>query len=195
MSINILVFCLVARSKVAQISPHTWARQACTMYTSERNLCFRISSMTADCCVGDFRYMDLDQYQLGFFSKQCTDALSSLGLASSDVAIFGNTLIKFFYTRCAPPVAIPSIMAPPEKQSICIAPSCPLDPMHQCAAYPNNGTAVAPLVANATLVGNITSSEIAARNSTITYVATNRGVSQRSLGLSLVASGSILLLL
>jgi hypothetical protein len=112
--------------------------------------------------------MDLDIFQMTYFINLVVTALTSLGISPSDASLIGSSLTKQFNTRCAAPISVPNIAAPPELQSICIAPNCPLDPNPNCSAYPLDGVALAPVnvttnvtvgsTGNGTGAGNLTSS-------------------------------------
>jgi hypothetical protein len=157
--INTSVRCLAVRFKEAPTSRPTKEGQACTKYTSTFSpplllqpiLTYPIS----------LRFMDLDIFQMTYFINLVVTALTSLGVSPSDSSIIGTSLTKQFNTRCAAPISVPNIAAPPELQSICIAPNCPLDPNSNCSAYPLNGVALAPVnvTTNVTVgsPGNLTS--------------------------------------
>ena len=91
------------------------------------------------------RFMDLDTFQNTYFINLVVTSLTSLGVSPSDSALIGSSLTQKFNTRCAAPISVPNIAAPPELQSICIAPNCPLDPNSNCSAYPLDGVALAPV--------------------------------------------------
>lgn len=110
--------------------------------------------------------MDLDIFQMDFFIGLVVTAAASLGISATDASLVGSVLTKEFNTRCAAPISIPNIAAPPELQSICIASNCPLDPSSNCSAYPLDGVALAPVnVTNNATVGS-TGNGTATSNST-----------------------------
>jgi hypothetical protein len=89
--------------------------------------------------------MDLDIFQMDFFIGLVVTSATSLGISATDASLIGDSLYKLFNTRCAAPITVPNIAAPPELQSICVAPDCPLDPNPNCSAYPLDGVALAPV--------------------------------------------------
>ncbi|KAH0550951.1 hypothetical protein GP486_007685 [Trichoglossum hirsutum] len=102
------------------------------------------------------KFMNLDAYQIGYFIQQVGLAAASFGVAKEDVEAVGMTLDKVFNKRCSPATAaIPALG--PQLESMCIAPSCPLDAMAACSLYERNGTGSPPKVANASLAGNASS--------------------------------------
>jgi hypothetical protein len=93
---------------------------------------------------------------VGFFNKQIVDAVASLGFEEADVKFTADGLEATFSNRCSPPATVIPPEAGDQLQSICVAGSCPLDENAACGAYPNGGFVEQPVVANATLVGNVT---------------------------------------
>jgi hypothetical protein len=120
--------------------------------------------------------MDLDIFQMTYFTNLVVTSLISLGVSPSDSSLIGSSLTKQFNTRCAAPISIPNVAAPPELQSICIAPNCPLDPNPNCSAYPLDGVALAPV--NVTTNVTVGSSG----NGTVTNSTTSGAPPQTSLG-------------
>jgi hypothetical protein len=112
------------------------------------------------------RFMDLDIFQLTYFANLVVTALTSLGVSPSDSSLIGTSLAKQFNTRCAAPISVPHITAPPELQSICIAPNCPLDPHSNCSAYPLDGVALAPVNVTTNVTVGSTVNETTSGNST-----------------------------
>lgn len=97
-------------------------------------------------------FMNLSPAELGYFIQQVGLAATSFGVTTEDVTAVATALNTLFGYRCSPPtVVIPEMGA--TLNSICQNEKCPLDPMATCAAYPNNGVAVAPQRANATTNG------------------------------------------
>lgn len=87
--------------------------------------------------------MALDPYQVGYFIQQVGLAATSFGVTTEDATAAGMALAKLFDYRCSPPTTVVKAQGP-QLQSICIAPSCPLDPMPQCGLEDNNGVALMP---------------------------------------------------
>jgi hypothetical protein len=100
--------------------------------------------------------MDLDVAKQGYFIQQASLAVASLGFSASDVSFINATLYQLFNYRCSPAMTLVPSDAGPQLQSICIADDCPLSVNATCAAYPNNGVAPVPLLANGTAAGNVT---------------------------------------
>ncbi|KAF2475063.1 uncharacterized protein BDR25DRAFT_384616 [Lindgomyces ingoldianus] len=94
-------------------------------------------------------FMDLDPSELGYFITQVGLAASSFGVSSDDVNAVAMALQKLFGYRCSPPAIVIPEMGP-TLNSICQNDKCPLDPMAQCSAYPNNGVTMEPMMANGT---------------------------------------------
>lgn len=133
--------------------------------------------------------MDLDIFQMDFFIGLVVTSATSLGISAPDASLVGDNLYRLFNTRCAAPTIVPNIAAPPELQSICIAPNCPLDPNPNCSAYPLDGVALAPV----NVTTNVTVG--ATGNGTMTSNSTSSGVPpQTSVG-SGVNIGMFLMLL
>lgn len=99
--------------------------------------------------------MDVDKYEMGFFNKQIVDAVASLGFEQPDVDFTNTSLDTVFSNRCSPPAAVIPPDAGEQLQSICVAGNCPLDGNAACGAYPNGGPVEQPVVANASLVGEV----------------------------------------
>ncbi len=87
--------------------------------------------------------MALDPYQVGYFIQQVGLAATSFGVTTEDATAAGMALAKLFDYRCSPPTTVVKAQGP-QLQSICIAPSCPLDAMAQCGLEDNNGVALMP---------------------------------------------------
>lgn len=81
------------------------------------------------------QFMDLDHDQMGYFIEQVGMSAASFGAATCDVTIVGDALTKIFDYQCSPPYALTAEDGP-HRQSICIASSCPFDPMADCSLYP-----------------------------------------------------------
>ncbi|KAF2117460.1 hypothetical protein BDV96DRAFT_611805 [Lophiotrema nucula] len=94
-------------------------------------------------------FMDLDPSEFGYFVTQVGLAATSFGVSTDDVSTVAAALQKLFGYRCSPAVAVIPEMGP-TLNSICQNEKCPIDPNATCSAYPNNGVAVEPLMANAT---------------------------------------------
>ena len=99
--------------------------------------------------------MYLDKYELGYFYEQVSLAVKSLGFEEPDVDFTKKTLETVFGKRCSPPATVIRAEDGPLLQSSCIAEGCPLDANATCDAYPNGGFGQYPVIANATLVGDI----------------------------------------
>ena len=99
--------------------------------------------------------MDVDKYEMGFFTKQIVDAVASLGFEKADVEFTNTSIYTVFGNRCSPPATLIPPDAGDQLQSICVAGNCPLDAHATCGSYPNGGPVEQPLVANATLVGEV----------------------------------------
>ena len=115
--------------------------------------------------------MDIDKYEMGFFNHQITLAVASLGFEQPDVDFTLTSLEKVFSTRCSPPATVIPADAGPQLQEICGAPNCPLDPNANCAAYPDGEPEQQPVIANATLLGNVTKENEAAAATTAVWPA------------------------
>lgn len=102
------------------------------------------------------KYMDTDKYEWGFFTKQIVDAVASLGFDEADVKYTNDGLYATFGDRCSPPATVIPPDAEPELQAICVAGNCPLSKESACGAYPNGGPVEQPVIANPSLVGNVT---------------------------------------
>ena len=100
------------------------------------------------------KYMGLDAAQVGYFIQQVGLSAASFGVSNDDVTAVGKSLTSAFDMKCAAAASIPP-SAPPALQAICIADDCPLAMNATCSAY---GNVTAPMVVNATLAGNATSS-------------------------------------
>ena len=99
--------------------------------------------------------MDLSYAEVSYFITQVALAAASFGVAESDLTIVGQALGSIFNVKCGPPTTIvPSQGAVLE--SICIDSTCPLAVNATCAMY--NGTISKPMIANASLVPNMTAS-------------------------------------
>lgn len=99
--------------------------------------------------------MDIDKYEFGFFTKQIVNAIASLGFEKTDVDFTNTSLYTVFGNRCSPPTAVIPPDAGKQLQSICVAGNCPIDENASCGSYPNGGPVEQPVIANATLVGDV----------------------------------------
>lgn len=99
------------------------------------------------------KFMDLNKAEMGFFVDQAVRGLLSIGFSQDDAQFVNNTLNTVFNKRCAPATPVVPASAGPQLQAICIAADCPLSVNDTCSKYED---AVAPAVANATLIGNYT---------------------------------------
>ncbi|KAH0536118.1 hypothetical protein FGG08_006984 [Glutinoglossum americanum] len=116
------------------------------------------------------KFMNLDAFQIGYFIQQVALSAASFGVAKEDLEVVGAALDKLFNKRCSPAtVVIPS--AGPQLESMCIASSCPLDPMAACGLYDKEGTGTPPKVANASLAGNTSSTASASATGTASATA------------------------
>ncbi|MCJ1463417.1 hypothetical protein MMC07_002024 [Pseudocyphellaria aurata] len=106
------------------------------------------------------KFMNLNEYELGYFITQVGLSAASFGVSTEDVTAVGHALAKLFAYRCAPEtVVVPS--QGPHLQSICQADTCPLSPNDTCSAYPSS---IEPAVANATLAGGEGSNSTSSSN-------------------------------
>jgi hypothetical protein len=103
------------------------------------------------------KFMVLDPNEVGYFISQVGAAAASFGVASSDISIVAGALMQFFGYRCTPPE---NIVYGPQLDSICLDPSCPLDPNPECWLYgpPAPPPMVAPQCASSSMAGSSTSS-------------------------------------
>ncbi|KAL8278756.1 hypothetical protein RQP46_008825 [Phenoliferia psychrophenolica] len=76
------------------------------------------------------KFMVLSPAQLGYFITQVALSAQSFGVAATDIAAVGKSLIGAFDNRCGAATAIGPLAAEP--LSICTDPSCPLAPMSNC---------------------------------------------------------------
>lgn len=113
---------------------------------------------------------------MGYFITQVGNSAASFGVTKEDVTMVGDSLMKAFGYKCAPPaVIVPSQGA--KLQAMCQADSCPLSPNDTCSAY---GTSVKPKVANATLAmgeGDNSTSPSSSSSATGTATGTATGAS------------------
>ncbi len=81
--------------------------------------------------------MALSQDEVGYFITQVGGSALSFGVAEADVTAVGDALTMLFNYRCiAPETVIPG--QGPQLNSICLAESCPLDPVNAtCSLYDN----------------------------------------------------------
>ena len=100
--------------------------------------------------------MDLGYAENSYLIEQFSQSAASLGFSKNDVDRLGSALNFLFNLRGAPPISLIPASAGPQLQAMCLAPDCPLYPVPDLQAYPNDGVAPAPAVANKTLVGNAT---------------------------------------
>lgn len=103
------------------------------------------------------KFMDLNPSQFGYFVTQVGLAASSFGVSKDDINTVAMALNKLFGYRCSPAATVIPEMGP-TLNSICQNEMCPLDPMATCAAYPNNGTVMMPMMANSTMNSSMPSS-------------------------------------
>lgn len=109
------------------------------------------------------KFMDLSPAEVGYFIEQVAMSAASFGVAQSDLDAVGKALTSTFDVKCAAPaVVVPAQGA--QLQSICIQDSCPLAANNTCSAY--NATMM-PAVANATLVGNSSSTASVSKTSSM----------------------------
>jgi len=95
------------------------------------------------------KFMDLDPSEMGYFITQVGLAATSFGVSKEDVTAVAEALNKLFNYRCSPATTVIPEQGP-TLNSICQNEQCPLDPMAQCSAYPNNGTVMKPEAVNGT---------------------------------------------
>lgn len=100
------------------------------------------------------RFMNIDEVENGYFIQEVGLAATSFGVTMEDAMAVGTALNTLFNYRCSPPVAlVPG--APNASQSVCVASSCPLDPMQNCAqsgnSYPNGTMGVEAARTNGTI--------------------------------------------
>lgn len=81
--------------------------------------------------------MALSEDDVAYFITQVGNSALSFGVTSQDATAVGDALTKLFNYRCiAPEVVIPN--QGPQLNSICLAESCPLDPVNAtCNLYDN----------------------------------------------------------
>jgi hypothetical protein len=94
-------------------------------------------------------FMDLDPSEMGYFITQVGLAATSFGVSKEDVTVVAEALTKLFNYRCSPATTVIPEQGP-TLNSICQNEQCPIDPMAQCSAYPNNGVVMQPMAANGT---------------------------------------------
>jgi hypothetical protein len=94
-------------------------------------------------------FMNLDPSEMGYFISQVGLAATSFGVTTEDVTAVATALNKLFNYRCSPATTVIPEQGP-TLNSICQNEMCPLDPMAQCSAYPNNGVVMQPMMANGT---------------------------------------------
>lgn len=128
-------------------------------------------------------FMDLDPSEVGYFITQVGLAATSFGVTTDDVTAVAGALNKLFNYRCSPPTTVI-----PEKgatlNSICQNEKCPLDPMAQCPAYPNNGVVMEPMAANGTNMTSPSSSATPSSTSTGAPGMFTGGASSLQIGVS-----------
>lgn len=116
------------------------------------------------------KFMVLDTNEVGYFISQVGAAAASFGVASSDISIVAGALMQYFGYRCTPPE---NIVYGPQLDSICLDPSCPLDPNPVCGQYgaPQPPPMVAPQCASSSMAGKYssTSSSTYAKTSSSEY--------------------------
>jgi hypothetical protein len=100
--------------------------------------------------------MDLGYAENSYLIEQFCQSAASLGFSSIDVAKLNSALNLLFNFRGSPPITLIPASAGEQLQAVCIYSDCPLYPVPDLNTYPNHGVAVAPAVANQTLVGNAT---------------------------------------
>ncbi|CAN8095825.1 unnamed protein product [Discula destructiva] len=94
------------------------------------------------------RFMNLDEYEVGYFIQQVGLAAESFGVTTDDAMAVGMSLNSLFGYRCAPNATAIAAQGP-QQQSICSADTCPLAEGAVCDQYQ---AAVEP--ANATMSAN-----------------------------------------
>ncbi|KAI9653890.1 MAG: hypothetical protein M1829_001116 [Trizodia sp. TS-e1964] len=117
------------------------------------------------------KFMKLDPYQMEYFITQVGLAAVSFGVTVDDITIVGKALQGAFSFKCAPAVELIKGQGA-QLPSMCTDDTCPLAPMANCAAYPNNGVSPAPLNATSTSSANSTSSGSASSTGSSTGTAT-----------------------
>lgn len=115
------------------------------------------------------KYMDIDKYEMNFFTEQIVTAVASVGFEQPDIDFTNSSLYATFANRCSPPTTVIPADAGPQLQAICVAGNCPLAENSTCSAYPNGGPVEQPVVANASLVGNVTKENEAAAATTAVW--------------------------
>ena len=108
---------------------------------------------------------------MGFFNERIALAGASLGFEQPDVDFTKKSLEEVFSRCCSSPAAVIPPNAGAQLQAICTVPNCPLDRNANCAAYPNGGPVEQPVIANATLVGNVTKENETAAATTAVWPA------------------------
>lgn len=63
------------------------------------------------------KFMNLNEYEVGYFIQQVALAAASFGVTDADVLLVATTLMNYFGYKCLPPVAI--VAPEKEAQSIC----------------------------------------------------------------------------
>ena len=119
------------------------------------------------------RFMDLDEYEVGYFIQQVGLAAASFGVAMEDITVVAGALSTLFNVKCAPPVTVIPAQGP-VLESICIADSCPLAPNATCSSY---AAAVVPSVSNSTMSGNSTSASTSGSTSASASASASRSAS------------------
>ncbi|KAH8819334.1 hypothetical protein F5884DRAFT_864901 [Xylogone sp. PMI_703] len=126
------------------------------------------------------KYMDINPAEMGFFIDQAVRGLLSIGFTNSDAKFVNDTLDMTFNRRCAPATPVVPASAGPQLQAICLTQDCILLVNATCSVY---DAPVAPVVANASLLGNYTK---VANGSTFL----NTSTTSSSTGLAPSATGS-----
>lgn len=80
------------------------------------------------------KFMDLDEYEVGYFNEQVGLSAASFGVTDDDVKAIGSALNSVFNVRCAPPTTVVPSQGM-QLQSICIASSCALAANSSCNGY------------------------------------------------------------
>jgi hypothetical protein len=131
-------------------------------------------------------FMDLDPSAVGYFVAQVGLAATSFGVTTDDATIVANSLNKLFNYRCSPATTVIPEQGP-TLNSICQDNQCPLDPMAQCSAYPNNGTVMQPVMVNGTSLTPSNSSAIpSSPTSTVNPSMFTGGASSSQIGVGAV---------
>lgn len=117
-----------------------------------------------------------DPWETGYFNEQIVLAGRSVGFSEADGDFTQKALDATFGFKCSPEAAVIPASAGPQLQAICISDACPLHPNATCSAYPDDGKAVFPEIANATIAGSVVKENTTSTdNSTSTASGTSSG--------------------